>query len=95
MLDPVVVAVNAIAEPIARMACRHISTLECCDVLAEIHLEWLERATRDKSPVSSDRVLAVAFGVATRCMQQEARRLRMLAKLRVYARLNPDGVLLQ
>jgi len=95
VLDHVVAAVTAIAEPIARQACASFPTLECCDVLAEIHLAWLERATRDESLVSSERVLAVAFGVAARCMQEERRRLRMLAQLRDHARLHPDGVLLQ
>jgi hypothetical protein len=54
----------------------------------------LERATGE-SLVSSDQVLAVAFGVAARCMQEESRRLRMLARFRVYARVHPEGVLLQ
>lgn len=92
MLDPVVTVVTAIAKPIAERACTSFPTLECCDVLAEIHLALLERATGE-SLVSSDQVLAVANGVAARCMQEESRRLRMLARLRGYARQHPEGVL--
>lgn len=94
MIDPLVAAVNAIAEPIAIYACAHIPTLESCDVLAEIHLALLEQATGE-SLVRLERVHSVAFSVAARCMRDETNRLRQLASLRRSAYLLPDGVLLQ